>query len=121
MLVPVVAKTVVVPDIPAKQQSGVIEEIKMKEELVQEDFVYRVQIAASKREMGPTDLFERYKGGDVIEHLYVEGWHKYTIGGFPTFEEAAKYRDTCGVHDAFVVIFKGGYRLGIAKKTGGVK
>lgn len=121
MLVPIMAKPLVVPDMPAKKQSEVIEEIKMKEELVQEDFVYRVQIAACKREMGPTDLFERYKGGDVIEHLYVEGWHKYTIGGFPTFEEAAKYRDICGVHDAFVVIFKGGYRLGIAKKTGGVK
>ncbi|GAB7087000.1 tetratricopeptide repeat protein [Marinifilum fragile] len=121
MLVPVAAKTVVVPDIPTKQQPEVIEEIKMKEELVQEDFVYRVQIAACKREMGPTDLFERYKGGGVIEHLYVEGWHKYTIGGFTTFEEAAKYRDACGVQDAFVVIFKGGYRLGIAKKTGGVK
>ncbi|WP_321308997.1 tetratricopeptide repeat protein [Marinifilum fragile] len=121
ILVPVAAKTVVVPDIPTKQQPEVIEEIKMKEELVQEDFVYRVQIAACKREMGPTGLFERYKGGGVIEHLYVEGWHKYTIGGFPTFEEAAKYRDACGVQDAFVVIFKGGYRLGIAKKTGGVK
>ncbi|PXY01129.1 hypothetical protein DF185_10790 [Marinifilum breve] len=118
---PLMAKPVVVSDIPVKRQPEVIEEIKMKEELVQEDFVYRVQIAACKREMGPKDLFQRYKGGDVIEHLYIEGWHKYTIGGFPTFEEAAKYRDSCGVQDAFVVIFKGGYRLGIAKKTGGVK
>lgn len=121
MSVPVMAKPVVVPDIPVMKQPEVIEEIKMKEELVQEDFVYRVQIAACKKEMGPKDLFQRYKGGDVIEHLYVEGWHKYTIGGFETFDEAAEYRDSCGVNDAFVVIFKGGYRLGIAKKTGGVK
>ncbi|MDQ2177342.1 hypothetical protein [Marinifilum sp. D714] len=121
MSTPEMTKPIIVPDIPVKKQPEVIEEIKMKEELVQEDFVYRVQIAACKKEMGPKDLFQRYQGGDVIEHLYVEGWHKYTIGGFPTFEDAAKYRDSCGVHDAFVVIFKGGYRLGIAKKTGGVK
>ncbi|NOU59059.1 PD40 domain-containing protein [Marinifilum caeruleilacunae] len=121
MSAPVMAVPVIVPNIPVKEKTVELEEIKMKQELVQEDFVYRVQIAACKREMGPADLFKRYKGGDVIEHLYVEGWHKYTIGGFETFDEAAEYRDSCGVHDAFVVIFKGGYRLGIAKKTGGVK
>ncbi|WP_421920019.1 hypothetical protein [Marinifilum sp.] len=121
MLAPLKAKPRVISDIPVKKQPERIEEVKMKKELVQEDFVYRVQIAACKREMEPTDLFKRYKGGDVIEHLYVEGWHKYTIGGFATFEEAAEHRDACGVFDAFVVIFKGGYRLGIAKKTGGVK
>lgn len=110
-------KTVVVPKVPVAITNDVIEEVKMEQKLVEEDFVYRVQIAACKKEMGPEDLFKRYKGGDVIEHLYVEGWHKYTIGGFETFDEAAKYRDSCGVSDAFVVLFKGGMRLGIAKKT----
>lgn len=112
---------IAVPDVPIKSKAVGIEEVKMKQELVQEDFVYRVQIAACRKEMGPKDLFQRYKGGDVIEHLYVEGWHKYTIGGFETFEEAAQHRDNCGVDDAFVVLFKGGYRLGIAKRTGGLK
>ena len=106
--------------IPVVKRSAGIEEVAMNQELVEEDFVYRVQIAACKKEMGPKDLFKRYKGGAVIEHLYVEEWHKYTIGGFETFEEAAKYRDDCGVKDAFVVLFKGGYRLGIARKVGGV-
>jgi tetratricopeptide (TPR) repeat protein len=119
--IPVKTVPVYIPQIPVKEKPAAIEEVKMKQELVQEDFVYRVQIAACKKEMGPKDLFKRYNGGDVIEHLFVEGWHKYTIGKFETFEEAAKYRNSCGVHDAFVVIFKGGYRLGIAKKTGGVK
>ncbi|WP_180335772.1 PD40 domain-containing protein [Labilibaculum filiforme] len=98
------SETVVLPETPVKQ------------ELVEEDFVYRVQIAASRKEMNPNDLFSRYKGGDVIDHLFVENWHKYTIGGFLTFKEAAQYRDACGVKDAFVVLFKGGYRLGIARR-----
>jgi tetratricopeptide (TPR) repeat protein len=110
--------TEVVPKVVVVIPTEVIEEVKMEQKLVEEDFVYRVQIAACKKEMGPEDLFKRYKGGDVIEHLFVEGWHKYTIGGFETFDEAAKYRDSCGVSDAFVVLFKGGMRLGIAKKTG---
>lgn len=108
-------------NIPNPEQLNNVEEIKLNQELKQEDFIYRVQIAACRKEMGPKDLFQRYKGGGVIEHLFVEGWHKYTIGGFKTFDEAALYRDKCGVDDAFVVLFKGGYRLGIARKTGGVK
>jgi len=107
-------------EIPMAKRPAGIEEVAMNQELVEEDFVYRVQIAACKKEMGPKDLFKRYQGGAVIEHLFVQGWHKYTIGGFETFEEAAKYRDVCGVNDAFVVLFKGGYRLGIARKVGGV-
>ena len=111
-------QTVVAPKVPVASVEQPLQEIKMEQKLVKEDFVYRVQIAACRKEMTPLDLFKRYKGKDVIEHLYVEGWHKYTIGGFETFEEAAKYRDSCGVSDAFVVLFKGGMRLGIAKKTG---
>ena len=53
------------------------------------------------------------------QHLFVDNWHKYTIGAFLTFKEAAKYRETCGVKDAFVVLFKGGYRLGIARRPAG--
>ncbi|RUT79578.1 PD40 domain-containing protein [Ancylomarina longa] len=92
-----------------------------KQELALEAFVYRVQIAASHKEMGTVELFKRYKGGDVIEHLFVGGWHRYTIGGFNTYEEAAKYKDSCGVPDAFVVLFKGDYRIGFTHRTGAVK
>lgn len=88
----------------------------MKQELVEEDFVYRVQIAASRKEMDSNEIYKRYTGEDVIEHLFVENWHKYTIGRFLDYKEAARYRDHCGVKDAFVVLFKGGYRLGIARK-----
>ncbi len=104
------------PLLSFKSEAVAITETPVKQELVEEDFVYRVQIAAARKEMDPKDLFKRYKGGDVIDHLFVENWHKYTIGGFLTFKEAAKYRDACGVKDAFVVLFKGGYRLGIARR-----
>lgn len=105
-----------IPVIVAKTQSVGLTEVPMKQELVEEDFVYRVQIAACRKEMDSKELFKRYKGGDVIDHLFVEEWHKYTIGGFETFEKAAAYKDACGVSDAFVVLFKGGYRLGIAQR-----
>ena len=110
---------IAVPIIAVENELVELAEKPMKQELVEEDFVYRVQIAASRKEMDPAELFRRYKGGDVIEHLFVENWHKYTIGGFLTFKEAANYRDDCGVKDAFVVLFKGGYRLGIARRPVG--
>lgn len=105
-----------VPVVSAKSEILAIAKTPERQELVEEDFVYRVQIAAAKKEMQPKGLFSRYKGGEVIDHLFVEGWHKYTIGEFKTFKEAAKFRDSCGVKDAFVVLFKGGYRLGIARR-----
>ena len=112
---------VVVPIVDAVKETVKIFEEPMKQELVEEDFVYRVQIAACKKEMNPTGLFRRYKGDDVIEHLFVENWHKYTIGEFSSFEDAAKHRDACGVKDAFIVLFKGGLRLGIARRPIGGK
>lgn len=107
---------VTIPVISEKSEIITIAKAPQRQELVEEDFVYRVQIAACRREMSSKDLFIRYKGGDVIDHLFVEDWHKYTIGEFLTFKEAAKNRDSCGVKDAFVVLFKGGYRLGIARR-----
>lgn len=71
--------------------------------------------------MKAEDLFLRYKGGDVIEHLFVNGLNKDTIGGFVSFEEAAKYRDIWGVNDTFVVLFKRGFRLRIAQKPERIK
>ncbi|PCH70677.1 MAG: hypothetical protein COC06_03965 [Bacteroidales bacterium] len=110
---------VTIPVVSVKSEAVALTEVPVKQELVEEDFIYRVQIAAARKEMHPKEIFNRYKGGDVIDHLFVENWHKYTIGEFLTFKDAAKYRDACGVKDAFVVLFKGGYRLGIASKPFG--
>jgi len=107
---------VTIPLVSAKSEVVAIAKTPERQELVEEDFVYRVQIAAARKEMESKEIFNRYKGGEVIDHLFVEGWHKYTIGEFLTFKEAAKFRDSSGVDDAFVVLFKGGYRLGIARK-----
>ncbi|BAX81407.1 PD40 domain-containing protein [Labilibaculum antarcticum] len=111
---PVINIPVTIPVVSAKSDS--IAKTPERQELIEEDFVYRVQIAAARKVMEPKDIFNRYKGGEVIDHLFVEGWHRYTIGEFSTFKEAAKYRDSCGVKDAFVVLFKGGYRLGLARR-----
>lgn len=113
---PVIEIPVTIPVVSVKSEAIAITKTPERQELVEEDFVYRVQIAAARKEMEPKDIFNRYKGGEVIDHLFVEAWHKYTIGEFSTFKEAAKFRDSCGVKDAFVVLFKGGYRLGIARR-----
>jgi tetratricopeptide (TPR) repeat protein len=108
-------------EVPVSVSRDLVEDATntVKQKLVEEDFVYRVQIAACRKEMDSKDIYKRYKGEDVVEHLFVENWHKYTIGRFLTYKEAANYRDNCGVKDAFVVLFKGGYRLGIARKPFG--
>ncbi|MFA8433285.1 MAG: hypothetical protein ACEPOZ_02110 [Marinifilaceae bacterium] len=95
----------------------VMDEEPVQEEVVVEDFLYKVQIAAARKELSVDELHERYKGQRVIEHLFVGGWHRYTIGNVKSFEEAELMRDQTGVADAFIVLFKGEHRLGLARKN----
>ncbi len=77
---------------------------------------YRVQIGAFKEnKSAETQLAAKHKITETIQEESVDGWYKYTVGSFRTYNEAAKYRDNFiarfGIASAFVVAYKDGKRL----------
>jgi hypothetical protein len=75
------------------------------------ELIYRVQILACKNVASAEELYHIYSGSGIIEHQVIDGWHKYAINKFSTYQEASEYRDSCGVYGAFVVLFKNGEPL----------
>jgi tetratricopeptide (TPR) repeat protein len=99
----------------ASETKNVIPQEKPKEirkytkELIKEmvpELIYRVQILACKNEASAEQLYQVYKGKSMIEHHKIKGWHKYAIGKFNNYNDAANFRDACGVEGAFVVLFR---------------
>jgi len=74
------------------------------------DTVYRVQIGAYRRKIPGEILSEFYSDPTMFMEEVAGGFHKYTIGDFPSFFEAAEFRDNCGVHGAFIVKYIKGKR-----------
>ncbi len=73
--------------------------------------IYKVQLAADRAPVSQNVLKKLYYGDREIERINEEGWYKYSIGDFDTFEEADAYRKSLGVNDAFVVAYRGSKRL----------
>ncbi|MBI9039199.1 MAG: hypothetical protein JEY97_13780 [Bacteroidales bacterium] len=75
---------------------------------------YRVQIIASSKKILKTWLAKKYNLNQTIKEDFHNGFYIYTVGAFPTFEKAKKYRNKLiianYIHDAFVVKFKNGKR-----------
>jgi hypothetical protein len=73
---------------------------------------YMVQIAAHTIQITPKYLKENvYNGTMAVQELKEEGWFKYTIGHYKTFEEAEKLLNQINVAKAFVVAYKNGKRV----------
>ncbi|MFN8207345.1 MAG: SPOR domain-containing protein [Bacteroidales bacterium] len=73
--------------------------------------VYRVQIAAGKNPLSQNLLRKVYSGNKEFNVVNEDGWNKYSIGDFSTWEEANKFRMECGVPGAFIV--KSGSSTGV--------
>lgn len=100
-------------EIPAQEKSQL--EIGKVEETVVPDpnsvIIYKVQLAADRAPIAQNVLKKLYYGDREVERINEEGWYKYSIGDFDTFEEADDYRKSLGVNDAFVVAYRGSKRL----------
>jgi len=75
------------------------------------ELIYRVQILACRNEASTEELYNIYSGSSTIEHQVIDGWHKYTLNKFSTYQEASEFKDSCGILGAFVVLFKNGEPL----------
>lgn len=75
--------------------------------------VFSVQILATRRKPTQQRLQTVYSGSQEIHEQHIEGWYKYSIGQFDSYEQAARFRDAIGVYDSFVVASKNGKRIDI--------
>lgn len=78
------------------------------------DVIYKIQIAASRTTLPLTRLREIYPSNDLINNELEDGWYKYSVGKFSTYEEASKYKAKMGVKDAFIIAYKNGVKVNIA-------
>lgn len=76
-------------------------------------FLYKVQIAASRRKMKAQEIKGIYSGADLITESYEDNWYKYTIGKFGLYNEAKSYKNTVKVKGAFVIAYFNGKRIKI--------
>ncbi|MFN8165316.1 MAG: hypothetical protein U0X76_03880 [Bacteroidia bacterium] len=80
---------------------------------------YKVQICATRKSPARKSEFfhKKYNVADDVELTYHEGWKKYIIGSFTTYEEAkAYYQQTREkVSDAFIVAYDNGTRVPVAE------
>ncbi len=68
--------------------------------------IYKVQIAADRVQLNAEKLKRIYNGNEEVTEEYVNGWYKYSIGNFGTYEDAANFKQLAGVIDAFIVQYK---------------
>ena len=83
-----------------------------------EDVIFKIQIAADTKILASEKLHKIYSGFEKIQRYDEEGWYKYSLGEFKTFNEANKFREICKVKGAFVIAFQGGKKVNVleAKK-----
>ncbi|NPA67644.1 MAG: hypothetical protein GXO50_03445 [Chlorobi bacterium] len=84
------------------------EEAKRANTPVKSDYVFKVQIAASRTPLPNYELASKYSNTSEIEKSYSGGYYKYWVKSFPVYSQAAAFRDqllSTTVPDAFVVVF----------------
>jgi hypothetical protein len=97
------------PASDVKSEIGIVtEENRSKIIPADEDVIYRVQIAANRTELSQRALSKMYYGQKTVEMVNENGWYKYSVGDFATYEEASKFRNSTGMSNAFVVAYRKG-------------
>lgn len=88
----------------------------LKNYLVANNISYRVQVTAIHKNRVPIDMImKKFRLSDSLREDFHKGWFKYSIGSFPDYYEAKKYRDKLIVENkaygAFVVMVKDDIRM----------
>lgn len=77
---------------------------------INQNIVYRVQIAANKNKINKNIMQEIYSDNSTLFEEIIDGLYKYTIGNFATKVDAENFRTNCGVNGAFTVTYENGKR-----------
>lgn len=71
------------------------------------NLVYHIQILADKRKWSENEIKSKiYYTNEPIKEIFIEGWYKYWIGNFNSYDDAKKYLNTTvkpKKRDAFVI------------------
>ena len=78
---------------------------------ITEKLIYKVQIAASRKELSKEFLSKLYSDDKNIHVIQEDGWFRYSIGAYDNISEAIEARKQCGVNGAFVVSYKNGSKV----------
>ena len=75
--------------------------------------VFKVQIAADIKALSSERLHSIYSGYENIKMFKEDGWFKYSIGEYKTFNEANTLRKNSNVDGAFVIAFRGNKKMNV--------
>jgi hypothetical protein len=76
-----------------------------------DEVIYRVQVAANRSALSQRALSRMYYGNKNVEMINENGWYKYSVGDFTTYEEASQFRKSSSISNAFVVAYRKGTRF----------
>jgi hypothetical protein len=75
--------------------------------------LFRVQVAASKIELTPSQLKQKFCDEKYIYVSYENPWYKYAVGNFSNYKDANRMKERINVPGAFVVAYQYGEKLDI--------
>ena len=97
---------------------AVVEEKPKKDDMSSpsEKVEFRIQLRASyKKKLNPDDLAKQFNIDKPIKEELVDGWYKYSVGSFKTYNEAKEYRKELvtvqKVQGAFIIAYYDNKRL----------
>lgn len=99
------------PDLAGAEIGVVTDENRGQIIPADEEVIYRVQLSANRSELSQRALSKMYYGNKSVEMINENGWYKYSVGDFATYEEASKFRKASGISNAFVVAYRKGTRF----------
>jgi outer membrane protein OmpA-like peptidoglycan-associated protein len=91
----------------SQYQSPAILEYRAHDTGKNNDFQYRVQIAASRSELRSAQLKKIYSGGREILSFKEDGYYKYYIGEASRYYVASQILKESPVENAFISVYKG--------------
>ncbi|NJK85827.1 MAG: hypothetical protein HC906_07540 [Bacteroidales bacterium] len=91
---------------------------KVEPQLLKEEVIFKVQIAAHTVPITEEYLRMVYKGTHKIDMIYEDDWYKYSIGRYATLEEASASLEECKVRKAFIVAYKAGKKVSVSEAVG---
>ena len=80
---------------------------------------FEIQIAASKKAISGWTLKKIYKGKEQVKQRKYDGWYKYSIGNFSSYQEAKSNVRSTKVRGAFVVAYKNNQKIDIKEAITG--
>ena len=90
-----------------------LKEISEQDITVNNNIVYRVQIAASRKEMSDQELYRIYKGKNEVRMFQEDGWYKYYIAEKNTYFEALEIKNSSNVEGAFIAAYDQNHKLAL--------